>query len=150
MNPRHALSLLARLLVGGVLVYAAYSKAGTPTEEFAYVIQNYGLVPNDMALPLAGFLPWFELALGWALILGAFGRLAVGGAMALFAMFVLALGSVIARGIPLHNCGCFSGALHFSPPQTLVMDLIALGLLFWVLKHGHGPLSLDSWSERGL
>jgi len=150
MKPRDMLSLAARLLVGAVLVYAGASKASAPAEEFALVIDSYNFIPTSMALPMAGLLPWLELAVGWALILGVSGRAAASAAGVMFGLFLTALGSVVARGIPLPNCGCFGDAMHFTPGQAFLFDSAMLALCWTAYRGGSGPLSLDSWSERGL
>jgi len=150
MKPRDWTSLAARLVVGAILVYAGAAKATAPAEEFALIIDSYALIPPSMALPLAGLLPWAELLVGWALILGVGGRAASSAALGMFGVFLAALGSVLARGIPLPNCGCFGGAIHFTPAQGLTFDSLMLALSWAAFRGGTGPLSLDSWSERGL
>jgi uncharacterized membrane protein YphA (DoxX/SURF4 family) len=150
MKTRDILSLAARLIVGAILVYAGASKASAPAEEFALVIDSYALIPPSLALPLAGILPWLELLVGWALILGVGGRAASSAAMGMFGFFLAALGSVVVRGIPLPNCGCFGEGLHFTPGQGLIFDSMMLALCWTAFRGGSGPWSLDSWSERGL
>ena len=150
MKPRQAAGLAARLIVGAVLVYAGATKASAPAEEFAVVIQSYDVAPLAVALPLAGLLPWLELIVGWALLLGVETTAASAAACGLFGLFLAALASVLARGIPIPNCGCFGDALHFTPAQALLFDS-ALGALSWIaFRGGAGPASLDGWSERGL
>ena len=150
MKPRDWTALAARLLVGAVLIYAGASKTSAPAEEFALIIDSYALIPPSLALPLAGVLPWLELLVGWALLLGVNGRAAASAALGMFGLFLAALGSVVLRGIPLPNCGCFGGAMHFSPLQGLAFDSAMLALSWAAFRGGSGPLSLDSWSERGL
>lgn len=140
------LGLLGRLVVGGVLVYAGAGKAAGPTEEFALVISYYQLLPRDMVMTVASFLPWAEVIVGWALLLGAFTRLAAGAATGLFGFFLLALLSVLARGIELPNCGCFGDAVHFTIPQALAFDSVMLALCWFALAHGR-LLSLDKWVD---
>ncbi|HEX4047972.1 MAG TPA: MauE/DoxX family redox-associated membrane protein, partial [Elusimicrobiota bacterium] len=107
-------------------------------------------VPLSVALPLAGLLPWLEMLVGWALLLGVETTAASGAALAMFAAFLAALLSVVARGIPIPNCGCFGDAAHFTPLQALLFDS-AMGTLSWLSRRaGAGPASLDSWSQRGL
>lgn len=142
------LGLLGRLVVGAVLVYAGATKAAGPSEEFALIISYYRLLPRDMVMTVASFLPWVEVLLGWALLLGAFSRFAAGAAGALFGFFLLALTSVLARGIELPNCGCFGDALHFTIPQALLFDALMLALCWCALRSG-GPLSLDKWVDAG-
>jgi uncharacterized membrane protein YphA (DoxX/SURF4 family) len=150
MKPRQAAGLAARLIVGAVLIYAGATKAAAPAEEFALVIGAYDLVPSSIALPLAGLLPWLELLVGWALLLGVETTTAAAAAVGLFAVFLAAIGSVLARGIPIPNCGCFGDAMHFTPLQALAFDSV-MGALSWTaFRAGAGPASLDSWSQRGL
>ena len=140
----------ARLIVGGVLVYAGATKAAGPAEEFALIIANYDILPREMVLTAATFLPWVELFIGWSLVLGFRLRAAAAAAGALFVSFVFALIAVRAKGIELPNCGCFGDAIHFTPLQALLFDSV-MGALSWTaFRAGSGPASLDSWSQRGL
>lgn len=150
MNARSAAALFGRLAVGAVLVYAGAGKAAAPAEEFAVVIEAYGLIPPSQALAVAGLLPWAELLIGWALLLGVRARGAALAAGGLFAAFLLALGSTLARGVPLPNCGCFGDAVHFTLPQALAFDALMLLLCVAAFRCGPGGWSLDSWKERGL
>lgn len=150
MKTRDLLTLSARLVVGGILIYAGASKSASPAEEFALIIDAYNVIPTAMTLPMAGLLPWLELLVGWALVLGVGGRAVVSVAGAMFALFLTALLSVVARGIALPNCGCFGDAMHFTPVQALLFDSTMLALCWAAYRGGSGPASLDSWSERGL
>lgn len=149
-NPRAWIRLLARLLVGAVLVYAGASKAAQPAQEFALVIDAYGLLGPSLALPMAGILPWIELLVGWALILGVSTRLAAAAAGGLTGIFLIAIGSVLARGISLPNCGCFGDALHFTPAHAFLFDSVLAALCWLVFTETADLLSLDTWTERGL
>lgn len=144
-----AAGVAARLILGGVLVYAGATKAAGPAEEFALIIANYDLLPREMVLTAATFLPWVELFIGWALILGLRLRVAAACAGALFAGFLFALITVQAKGIELPNCGCFGDAVHFTPLQASLFDL-CLGALAWLSwKSAPAPLSLDRWADAG-
>lgn len=149
MKPRAIAGLAARLLVGAVLVYAGASKAAAPAEEFALVIGAYDVVPSSVALPLAGLLPWVELLVGWALILGVERRAASAAAGAMTAVFLAAIASVLVRGIPIPNCGCFGDAMHFTPGHAFLFDSILAALCWTAFKAEPDPFSLDSWAQRG-
>jgi len=144
-----AVGLAARLIVGGVLVYAGATKAAGPSEEFAIVIGSYDLMSKDMVLTAATFLPWAELLIGWALILGFQLRVAAAAAGALFAAFLFALINVKAKGIELPNCGCFGDAIHFTPVQALLFDSFLVSLCFLAWRSAPASWSLDSWAEGG-
>ncbi|MDP3543819.1 MAG: MauE/DoxX family redox-associated membrane protein [Elusimicrobiota bacterium] len=144
-----ALGLAARLLVGAVLVYAGATKAAGPAEEFAIVIGSYDFLPRDMVLTVATFLPWVELLLGWALILGFRLKAVAAACGALFAVFLLTLLSVKAKGIELPNCGCFGDGIHLTLTQGLFADSALAALCWLAWKSAPARLSLDSWAEGG-
>ena len=150
MKPRAIVAMAGRVFIGAVLVYAGASKAAAPAEEFALVIGAYDLVPASVALPLAGLLPWVELLVGWALLLGVEARAASALAGAMTAVFLAAIGSVLARGIQIPNCGCFGEAMHFTPAHAFLFDSLMAALCWVVFTAEPDPLSLDSWSGRGL
>ncbi|PIR15854.1 MAG: DoxX family protein [Elusimicrobia bacterium CG11_big_fil_rev_8_21_14_0_20_64_6] len=144
-----SVGLAARVIVGAVLVYAGAAKAAGPAEEFAIVIGSYDLLPRDMVLTAATFLPWVEILIGWALIFGLKLRAAAISAGAMFAAFLLALASVQLKGIQLPNCGCFGDAIHFTPLQAFLFDACMSALCWLSWKSAPSPLSLDSWVEGG-
>jgi putative oxidoreductase len=119
--------LLARLIVGGILLYAGFLKAIGPTAEFAAAIEAYRLVPSAWLNPLSMGLPYLEIWTGLFLILGFYTRWGAWAASLLFVSFIGALGSALLRGIDLASCGCF-GPEVFPPKITLVMDVALLGL----------------------
>jgi uncharacterized membrane protein YphA (DoxX/SURF4 family) len=149
MNIPPIAGLIARLLVGAVLVYAGATKTAAPVEEFAIVIANYRILPPDASQTAAAFLPWVEMVLGWALILGFRKREAALGSLALFGAFLFALASVQMRGIELPTCGCFGEGIHFTPPQAFLFDALLVALCFAAWRAAPSSLSLDSWTEGG-
>ena len=144
------LGLAARLAIGLVLVVAGTFKASAPSEEFALIIQSYHLdfVSADMAQSLAVFLPWFELLVGYSLILGYMTRWAAIGSAGLFSCFVGALISLKLRHIELPNCGCFGvHGFHPSPTATLCMDVVLLAATYLAFTRGSSAPSLDNWAD---
>lgn len=144
------LGLAARAAVGLVLIVSGTLKAASPAEEFALIIQSYQLqfVSTDLARTLAVFLPWLELLVGYALVLGYFTRQAALAASGLFCCFIGALLSIKLRGISLPNCGCFGvGTFHPSPTATLIMDILLLIACYAAFARGRTAPSLDNWAE---
>jgi putative oxidoreductase len=111
---RHpAVHWLLALIVGGVFVYASLSKIADP-QTFAKIIYHYqvigpsaslGFVPANL---VAVALPWIELVAGVLLMTGVWRREAAVITAVLLAVFVAAVGSTMARGIDIQNCGCFA------------------------------------------
>ena len=139
--------LIARLVVGGVLITAGASKLSSPPEEFAVVIENYEIVSTDAAEVLAAFMPWCELFLGFALVFGFMTPYASVLSGAMLVGFLGALLSAAARGIELYNCGCFGGRFHPKPAFTMVMDAVLLAAVAAAFRHGSALWSLDKWAD---
>jgi uncharacterized membrane protein YphA (DoxX/SURF4 family) len=100
------LQVLARLILGGIFIYASLDKIVHPLE-FAKIIKNYQILPDFLITLPALILPWLELLAGVFLIAGIWTRSAALLLSMLLLAFVLALGVNAVRGINI-SCGCFS------------------------------------------
>ena len=102
------LQILARLILGGIFIYASLDKINHPLE-FARIIKNYQILPDFLITLPALVLPWLELFSGLLLIAGIWTRSAAILLSLLLLTFIMALGINAFRGINL-SCGCFSTA----------------------------------------
>ena len=102
-----AASTLVRLGLAALLAYAAVSKLLDPAA-FAEDIQNYRVLPEAWAGPLALALPVLELVVAAALLSASHGSGASLLAGVLLLTFALAMAQAKVRGIDL-ECGCFGG-----------------------------------------
>lgn len=143
-------ALAARVLVGFALVFSGALKAAAPAEEFAIVIENYRLLPDDMTLTFAALMPWLEVFGGLALTLGFYTRLAAAAAMAMLGSFIFALLSTKLRGIELPHCGCFGGGIHLTAWQAIFLDCFLSACAWLSFKYGVLKASLDNWVNAGL
>lgn len=118
------LTLISRLFIGGVFIYASFYKIVEPAA-FAKSIWFYHLVPGSLINLMALVLPWLEFLIGVALIVGAWYRGAVLWVNAILVIFVIALGSAIARGLDI-DCGCFKAASSATGSAwgALIWDLV--------------------------
>lgn len=139
----------ARLAVGAVFLASGLEKAGLPLEELAAVIQGYAVLPEPWLPAAAAILPVAEVLLGLALISGYLTRAASAASGALSLVFIAALASTLARGIPLPDCGCFGHGVHFSVPEALGLDTGLLCLSYLAYRKGEAFSWLDRWIERG-
>lgn len=128
MSPRvrAAAILLARLGLGGLLIFAGLAKARAPGA-FATEIANYQLAPA-LAPWLAATLPAIELVVGLALMAAprAWRQAAALGAATLLIAFTVAVGSAYFRGINI-DCGCFGTGGGPITLLTLLRNLFLLG-----------------------
>jgi len=118
-----SLHWLCRLVVAGVFIYSGYVKVEAPLQ-FAVAISGYQLVPEDLVYPMAQYLPWIEIALGLAVLIGWKIRYFSSAAAALLLFFMVILTITYLRGIEA-NCGCFSMDDPITP-LTIVRDSIFL------------------------
>jgi uncharacterized membrane protein YphA (DoxX/SURF4 family) len=132
-------SLLLRLVLGGIFVYAAWTKLSSPWELFAMSIDSYQLLPLTMVELVARTLPWFELAIGVFLIAGIFLRSAAVATSLLLGLFFGLMVRAYAKGMAI-NCGCF-GPGEVISWKTLLRDgsllaaSVALASMsFWARK----------------
>ena len=129
-------SLISRLLVGGMFIYASFYKIIEPGA-FAKSIWYYHLVPGYVINLMAIVLPWVELLAGLALIAGVYYRGAVLWANLMLVIFIVALATTIARGINI-DCGCFRAAASgtHSAWLALLFDVVAIlfSIQLWLSK----------------
>lgn len=119
--------------MGGVFLYAAWSKLREPWALFAIAVDAYGILPQWAVVAVARALPWAELALGVLLLAGWFIRLSSTAATLLLAGFFALLLRAWFAGLEI-ECGCFGPGDPISP-RTLARDglLLAASLLLTAL-----------------
>jgi uncharacterized membrane protein YphA (DoxX/SURF4 family) len=128
-----ALALLLRVVLGGIFIYAAWTKLRTPWEVFAIGIDSYQILPLWGVRLVARGLPWFELAVGILLIAGFWLRGAAVATTVLLGVFFGLMVRAFALGQQI-NCGCF-GPGELISWKTLLRDgsLLAASLaLTWM------------------
>jgi uncharacterized membrane protein YphA (DoxX/SURF4 family) len=94
-----------QIAIGAVFLYAALPKIGDPAS-FADQIHNYRMLPVALENLLAMTLPWVELIIGLALILGVRARCGAAVAVLLMGVFLAGIAQAVYRGLDI-ECGCF-------------------------------------------
>ncbi len=131
----NAFSMAMLTLVGLVFAQALVHKLRDPGR-FAESIRDYHLLPRPLALPASVFLVVAELSVVVLILAalafpgtgdGLFGRLGLGGAGLLLALYGLAMGVNLGRKQYGLDCGCTSGSTPIS--GELVVRNSALALL---------------------
>ena len=144
---KDVIGLLARLLAGGVFIYAGFLKAAAPAEEFAYAIETYRIVPAGLAMFAALTVPWIEIYLGVFLATGIFTRYSALAACAMLLGFEGLLLQAMARSLPVTSCGCFGASRSNSLGYEFVQNLLFLAAAALAWKYG-GQISIDSAVEN--
>lgn len=130
---RRYLIVVLRLLLSGVLFYAAVVKLQAPWEEFAMSIAAYGLLPEWAVHAAARVLPWLELVLGVLLLSGYALRAASLATTGLLGVFFGVMLFAFTSGLTI-DCGCFGPGEPLGP-RSLFRDgvLLATSILLTAL-----------------
>lgn len=125
------LTLLSRLILGGVLIVAGALKIGN-LQKSAMSVRAYEMLPIWLANFFGYALPWVEIGIGALLILGVAVRI-MGALGALIMLgFIIAIAQAWARGLSI-DCGCFGGGGTIDPEDTKYLSTILRDIGFLAL-----------------
>jgi uncharacterized membrane protein YphA (DoxX/SURF4 family) len=134
--------MILRIAVGVLFIWAGGAKIGH-ADVFAAQITAFRIVPHVLIAPMALLLPFCEVLLGLYLVLGLYTRIAALIAVVQLAIFAVAIGSAVARGLSL-SCGCFGpGDTTVTSWPEVVRDVIFAGVAAFVAWRAPGMLALD-------
>lgn len=140
------LTLLSRLILGGVLIVAGALKIGN-LQKSAMSVRAYEMLPIWLANFFGYTLPWVEIGIGALLILGVAVRI-MGALGALIMLgFIIAIAQAWARGLSI-DCGCFGGGGTIDPEDTkylstILRDIGFLALGVFLYFYPKGRFTLD-------
>lgn len=124
-----------RLLLGGLLLWAAVVKVLEP-RMFFFALLEYRLgLPDGVLRFVAATLPWLEAVCGAMLLANRWERATRALAVVLTLGFVLATGQAWARGLEI-SCGCFGAredGFWGTAPAALARALVLFGVAGWLL-----------------
>ena len=129
-RPTRVITLLSRLFLGGIFVYASADKILHPVS-FAEIVYNYQILPDVLVNLTALLLPWIELLIGLALILGFWPAGAIVISNLLLLIFFSALLFNLVRGLDI-DCGCFTSSMGSSSGDPMVWYLFRDGFFLLV------------------
>ena len=140
------LSLLGRLILGGVLFAAGFLKY-EHLDKSRMAVRAYEILPISVANFLGISLPFLEIAIGILLILGAAIRIAsvIGGA--LMVMFIIGISQAWARGLSI-DCGCFGGGGQVAPGTAsylpeILRDAALAAIAIYLFRYPRSKFALD-------
>ena len=141
------LGLVARLVVGGVWIYAGALKLPNPALSIESV-RAYELLPASLVEPVGYLLPPLGVVLGLALVLGVMTRGAALLSGVLLAAFIFGISWAWANGLKI-DCGCFGdgGANPDAAsqyPWEIARDVGLLAASVFLLTLHESRLSVDA------
>lgn len=143
--------LVARLVLGGVLLVAGGLKIGHPLTS-ARAVQAYQIFPFDVAAVIGYALPIVEVAVGLLLVVGLFTRISAACGTLIMVGFIVGIASAWMRGLTI-DCGCFGGGGQVAPGETQYGVDIARDVLFaaagvWLIWRPRTVLAVDNVLRR--
>jgi uncharacterized membrane protein YphA (DoxX/SURF4 family) len=139
------LSLLIRLLLGGIFIVSGTAKLPLQME-FVEIVQSYNLLPDFIAIVYGFALPWVEFLVGCFLILGIQIRL-VNFIVILMCLSFL-VGNIGAAVTGDYYCpNCFGAFFSLTVSQAIAIDvfmLIASVILLFIASRREF-IGFDSW-----
>jgi uncharacterized membrane protein YphA (DoxX/SURF4 family) len=140
------IGLLARLILGVVLIWAGAAKVTHPAVS-AQAVRAYQLLDYNVAGYVGYALPVLEILVGLLLVAGLFTRVsaAVGGLLML--AFIFGISWVWAHGYAL-DCGCFGGggtiaAARTQYPWDIMRDVGLAACATWLVVRPRTAYCLD-------
>jgi len=145
--------LVARLVVGGVWLWAGAAKVTDPSASIASV-RAYELLPGSLVAPVGYALPALEIVVGAALVLGLLTRGAALVSVVLLVAFVVGISWAWSHGLSI-DCGCF-GDGGYDPdaasryPWEIARDVALAVASAYLVLLPRSRLSLDALLFRPL
>jgi uncharacterized membrane protein YphA (DoxX/SURF4 family) len=158
LNMRRAILWIARIALGGIFIYAGYSKAFLPNHtlwplfflkfsistnlaNFALQVAAFKILPPWGVQFVAHTLPFTEIALGLLLLIGWQLRIWA----SLLTLIMVGFFVVVTRAYLLHmniNCGCFATPEPIGPrkiAEDAALSLLAVAMTYFAFVEARQP-----------
>ena len=140
------IGLLARLILGVVLIWAGAVKVTRPALS-AQAVRAFQILPYDFAGYVGYALPVVEILVGMILVAGLLTRAAAVVSGLLMLAFMIGIASAWARGLSI-DCGCFGGGGAVAASETrylfdILRDAGLVACALWLVVRPRTAYSLD-------
>lgn len=127
------ISHILRSLLGLVFIYSAYTKF-YPIDNFELFIFGNGISNWDLASTFARFLISIELFIGIMLLINIFTKKILKINLIVLILFSLLLAYFAIFRSDITNCNCFGDHFKFTPFESLIKNLILIGINIYLIK----------------
>ena len=136
-------TLLSRVVLGGVLVFAGIAKI-QHVDTLIWEINQYRILPDSLTTVYGYTLPPLEIVLGVFLLLGIWLKISASLSGLVVLSFTIAKIAAFARGLDIDICPCFGPAVPLLAVHSLAIDFVLLALALQLLLHRGEFLSVDA------
>ena len=136
-------TLFSRVALGGVFIFAGIAKI-PHTDTLIWEIEQYHILPSNLARVYGQVLPPVEIVLGAFLLFGIWLKISASLGGLLVLSFIIAKITAFAQGLDIDICPCFGPAVPLLVTHTLAIDFVLLALALQLLLSRTRFLSVDA------
>jgi putative oxidoreductase len=146
------ISFIFRIIIGSIFLVSGLAKITDPVR-FMLTLREFRLFPEIIVPFTAIYLPWLEFILGLLITIGLLYRTSSFILACLNFAFMLAILSVIIRGIDI-DCGCFGlladmlGIPDTADVKTVVRNLLFTGMSVYIFRASRTVFSLENYIRK--
>ena len=147
-----AISFIFRIIIGGIFLVSGLAKISDPIR-LIFTLRDFKLFPEIIVPFTAIYLPWLEFILGLLIIVGLLYRTSSLMLAFLNFAFMLAILSVIIRGIEV-DCGCF-GLLadmlkipDMADMKAVIRNMLFIGMCFYISRAKKTMFPLENYFKK--
>lgn len=139
----------ARIYLGIIFILASLFKIWEPYD-FALSVATYQFAPLWTINLFSIIVPWIELLVGIAFVLGFWTRESAFIISAMMLLFLTVLIVALSKGLQM-SCGCFAaqGVIDEIGMHTVFRDLAWLFIALYVMLFDDGRYGLDRFLKKG-
>jgi uncharacterized membrane protein YphA (DoxX/SURF4 family) len=139
--------LFSRIVLGGIFIFAGQAKM-FPIENvdtLIWEINQYNILPHQLATAYGWVLPPLEILIGILLISGIFLKTTSVLSGLITLSFIIAKAEAMIRGLDISICGCFGSAVPLLKEQSLAIDFVMLAMSVQIFFRREKFLEFGSW-----
>ena len=139
--------LFSRIVLGGIFIFAGQAKM-FPIENvdtLIWEINQYNILPHQLATAYGWVLPPLEILIGVLLIAGIFLKTSAVLSGLITISFIIAKAEAMVRGLDISICGCFGPAVPLLKEQSLAIDFVMLAMAVQIFFRKTVFLEFGSW-----
>ena len=139
-------SMVFRLILGGIFIFAGFAKIHT-INALISEINQYKILPPVLGSLYGHVLPYLEIITGMLLILGIVLRITAGIAGLMLISFTASKIAALAIHLKIPTCNCFGLARPLLSNQSLAIDIVMLLLAVQIIVFRNELLSIP-WPRK--
>jgi uncharacterized membrane protein YphA (DoxX/SURF4 family) len=140
-------SLVFRLILGGIFIFAGFAKIHTISALISEIDQ-YKILPPVLGSLYGHVLPYLEIITGILLVLGIVPRITAGIASLMLISFTASKITALAMRLNIQTCNCFGLARPLLSNQSLALDILMMLLAAQIIVFRSELLSIPWPGKR--